>query len=290
MSPATDDAADPAMDHQMDVARVLTLNFWGEQDPIDARLRLVVAGCRALAPDVIALQEVLHLDGAATDQADDIAAGLGYHVAYGAAWEIGGGLHFGNAVLSRFPIAEHRTFLLPSGGDEQRALLYALVEMAGVRVPLFVTHLNWKFHQGAIRQRQVSFIADRIAEICPVIEKASEERGDRFPPILAGDFNAEPLADEIRFFAGWCALDGKSAYFADAFRLVGAGAGATFCRRNPFAAIAREPDRRIDYIFVRGPDRRGRGEPLACRVVLDQPEEGVFPSDHFGVYAELSTK
>ena len=45
---------------------------------------------------------------------------------------------------------------------------------------------------------------------------------------------------------------------------------------------------RIDYVFVRGPDRKLRGEPLASRVVFDRATRGVFPSDHFGVYAEIS--
>ena len=40
------------------------------------------------------------------------------------------------------------------------------------------------------------------------------------------------------------------------------GPGFTFDRRNPNAARSHEPPRRIDYIFVRGPDRRLRGEPL----------------------------
>src|SRR5207253_5817427 len=96
-------------------------------------------------------------------------------------------------------------------------------------------------------------------------------------------------SDEIRFLYGWHPIAGRSVYFADCFHVAGAGAGVTFARRNRFAAIVREPDRRIDYIFVRGPDRQGRGEPLLAKVVLDEAdEEGVFPSDHFGVYAELS--
>ena len=136
--------------------RVLTLNIWNRQGPWEARLLAIRRGIERLSPDVVALQEVLHLDGAPTDQAEDIAAGLGYHAVFGAAWDIGGGLLFGNAVLSRFPIAAHETFLLPSGGEEQRALLYATVEAPFGRVPLFVTHLNWKLHQGAIRQKQVA--------------------------------------------------------------------------------------------------------------------------------------
>ncbi len=65
--------------------------------------------------------------------------------------------------------------------------------------------------------------------------------------------------------------------------------GHTFAQRNTYAAALGEPNRRIDYVFVRGPDAKGRGRPLAARVVLDQPKGGVFPSDHFGVYAEIGT-
>ena len=83
-------------------------------------------------------------------------------------------------------------------------------------------------------------------------------------------------------------LNGRSVYLADCFHVAGDGSpGYTFARRNPYAALAREPNRRLDYIFVRGPDKRGRGEPLSARVVLDEPDGGVFPSDHFGVLADL---
>jgi endonuclease/exonuclease/phosphatase family metal-dependent hydrolase len=61
----------------------------------------------------------------------------------------------------------------------------------------------------------------------------------------------------------------------------------TFSKRNPFAENLREPERRIDYIFVREPDDQHRGEPLEARVCCDEPVDGVFPSDHFGVIATL---
>src|SRR5262249_17519605 len=158
----------------------------------------------------------------------------GYHVAYGKAWEIGGGLEFGNAVLSRFPIVEQRLWSLPAGPpddpDELRALLYAGCESPVGLLPFFVTHLSWRLHQGARRQQQVRFIVDRIAE---------GATPTRFPPILAGDFNAEPESDEIRFLRGWHAIDGKTVYFADVFHCAGdGGPGHTFARRNSFALIA----------------------------------------------------
>jgi beta-glucosidase len=42
--------------------------------------------------------------------------------------------------------------------------------------------------------------------------------------------------------------------------------------------------RRIDHVFA----ERGRFEVLEARRVIDQPDEsGTWPSDHFGVFAEL---
>jgi endonuclease/exonuclease/phosphatase family metal-dependent hydrolase len=83
--------------------------------------------------------------------------------------------------------------------------------------------------------------------------------------------------------------------FYDAWRVAGAGGpGYTWSNRNAFAAVALEPDRRIDYVFVgypvRGdPEHYGLGRIDRCRVVCDQAVDGVWPSDHFGVYAELRT-
>jgi endonuclease/exonuclease/phosphatase family metal-dependent hydrolase len=148
-------------------------------------------------------------------------------------------------------------------------------------VPFFVTHLNWKLHEGHVRQGQVRFVTDTVARLAPI---------SGFPPIVVGDFNAEPDSDEIRFMRGLTGLGGKCVYFADCFGVAGDGsAGTTFARRNPFAAPLREPDRRIDYVFVRGPDERQRGEPLSARVCFDEPIAGVFPSDHFGVIATISS-
>jgi endonuclease/exonuclease/phosphatase family metal-dependent hydrolase len=168
---------------------------------------------------------------------------------------------------------------------ESRSLLYARVETPFGELPVFVTHLNWKLHQGAIRLRQVRFIAERIAELAPV-------RSALLPPVLMGDFNAEPEADEIRFLRGLAVVDEESVFFADAWVYGADGsAGATFDRNNDYACVAREPSRRIDYIFVRGPDAQLRGEPVKTELAFDKPEAGasgkIWPSDHFGVVSDV---
>lgn len=269
----------------MDRLRVVTLNIWNNQGPWPARLALIRKELAALAPDLVGLQEVLHLDGGppgTVDQAQAIGDGLGYFCAYTSAWHIGGGLHLGNALLSRYPIVDGRNFPLPcEPDDETRALLYCAVDAPCGRIPVFVTHLSWKLHQSDVRQQQVAFIAATIRELAPV-------DGDGFPPILMGDFNAEPESDEIRYLRGYTSRLGRSVYFADCFAAAGDGSpGYTFARANPYALRAHEPNRRLDYIFVRGPDRQLRGEPLAARLCFDRPEAGVFPTDHYGVLAEI---
>jgi len=267
----------------MNRLRVLSLNIWNKQGPYEARLPLLRSALRALTPDLAGLQEVLRLEGSGSDgdQAQEVSHGLGYHHAFASAWHIGGGLHFGNAVLSRWPILQTESWQLPVyAGHETRGLLYTLVDSPHGRIPFFVTHLDWQFHLGAHRELQVAFIADTIERVVTAL-------GDCFPAIVAGDFNAEPDSDEIRFLSGLHSIAGRSAYFADCFRVCGSGAGATYARSNRFAAEVGEPDRRIDYVFVRGPDKKLRGQPLHCRVVADDPVGGDFPSDHYGVLAEL---
>jgi endonuclease/exonuclease/phosphatase family metal-dependent hydrolase len=265
-----------------DTLRVLTLNIWNNQGPWNDRLKLIRSELATLAPDIVGLQEVLHLDGGGQDQSQAIADGLGYYVAFASAWHIGGGLQFGNALLSRWPIVEPRSFVLPcEPEDETRGLLHAMIESPFGRVPVFVTHLSWQLHLSDIRQQQVAFIVQRIKELAPIDREV-------LPPILMGDFNAEPDSDEIRYLRGYNARLGRSVYFADCFAVAGDGSsGFTFARDNPFALRAREPNRRLDYIFVRGPDRQLRGEPLAARVCFSHASDGVFPSDHYGLLAEI---
>ena len=119
---------------------------------------------------------------------------------------------------------------------------------------------------------------------------ASRPKGG-FPPIIAGDFNAEPDSDEIRFMTGGHSIDGRAVYFHDAWRVAGErGDGITWSNRNAYVRPNLEPDRRIDYIFTGYPLRGGVGMLKRCRVVCDDERDGVWPSDHFGVWAELHTE
>jgi endonuclease/exonuclease/phosphatase family metal-dependent hydrolase len=265
----------------MTTLRVATLNIWGRNGPWPHRLRLVRRELANLQPDIIGMQEVMRREGAC--QASEIADGLGYEIAYTAASEREDGQVQGNAVLSRLPIREQRSFALPVGDAEPRVLLYARVETGYGDLPVFVTHLNQPQNHGSVRLKQVRFIVARAAELAP--------RGQGLPPVIMGDFNADPESDEIRYLCGLAVVDGTSVYFADAWTYGGDGSpGATFDRANDYARQAREPSRRIDFIFTGGDDLL-RGEPLHAALAFTEAEvlKGirVWPSDHFGVVSDI---
>jgi endonuclease/exonuclease/phosphatase family metal-dependent hydrolase len=266
--------------------RVLTLNIWHREAPWEQRREIIRRGITELNPDIIGLQEVLELrvGGDLQSQAEELLRGLPYRFVFGSAQEVGPGFHFGNAIASKYPMEGHEVVRLPGEeSGETRSVVHARVITPFGPVPVFVTHLNWKLHHGSVRIRQIARIVELIDERAPIAET--------FPPILMGDLNAEPESDEIRFLRGFATLEGKSVFFADAWSYGGEGGpGYTFDRKNPYAARSHEPPRRIDYIFVRGPDGQWRGEPLFTKLVFTEPSDGVFASDHFGLYTELSTE
>jgi endonuclease/exonuclease/phosphatase family metal-dependent hydrolase len=259
------------------VVRVVTLNLWNLSGDWRARRRAVLDVLRRAAPDVVCLQEVVA--GERGNQAEWLAHELGgWSVAYAGAEARGG--RFGNAVASRQPIDTWSHVDLPYEDDPHEVRRVAVHARTG-GVDVFSTHLAWQLHDAALRERQVQelvrFVEARTDPAAPV------------GPVVAGDFNAEPDSTAIRYLCGLASLDGASTYLQDAWRLAGdGGPGFTWDNRNPHAALDREPDRRIDYVFSGFHGPSGGGRPVECHVVADLPVDGTWPSDHFGVLAVLA--
>jgi len=261
---------------------VVSWNLWWRFGPWQARQAAIDATLRRLAPDVACLQEVWETREG-DRQAERIAAALGgYHTAYAPA--VGLDLaaeSLGNAVVSRWPIRDTaiRRLPAPAGLDELRVALRADIDGPRGPVEVFVTHLNWRMDQSHVRQDQVRALAEFVAE-------TADRR--TYPPVVCGDFNAEPGSDELRMLTGLAAVPVPKLVLLDAWRHAGDDTpGYTWSRRNPFTVVDREPDRRIDYVLVGYPRDDGAGEPVAARVEAIDPVEGVHPSDHYAVHAEL---
>ncbi len=263
--------------------RVLSLNIWHDAGPWEARRAAIRKELERVAPDVIGFQEVLLGEG--VDLAAELVEGLGYETDFVGASDFFGrdGVRFGNAVASRFPIKGRSEEALPDADDgERRAVLSVDLDTPYGDVSFSSTHLNWKFHHGNVRERQVLALCDHV--------RARRPKGG-FPPILVGDFNAGPDSAEIRYVSGLQSLEGRSVYFVDAWDVAGEGSdGISWSNRNDHARHWLEPDRRIDYVFV-GPPRRpdGLGQVLRCELFGADLVDETWCSDHFGVVADLRT-
>jgi endonuclease/exonuclease/phosphatase family metal-dependent hydrolase len=110
------------------------------------------------------------------------------------------------------------------------------------------------------------------------------------PVVLCGDFNAEPDSDEIRFLCSLTALEGRTAFYQDAWRVAGDGPGYTQdWRTNPIAAALNVHRKRIDYVFVGDPFQRrgGAGRILDAQLAFQEPLTGILASDHAGLVVDI---
>jgi endonuclease/exonuclease/phosphatase family metal-dependent hydrolase len=243
---------------------------------IDAgRLREIGALLSGLDADVIALQEValLSRDGELVDNAGDLGRQLGMTVRYGAvrtfeardADVVEGAGTFGNALLTRLPLAASRCVALPT------APMDAFVEPPGMDHP--AAGIRYADAPPSIREPRCLLLADladgpRIGTAHFSHVGAGERRlqaeatagafADAPAAILVGDLNAAIDAPELGPLAGW----------TDGF----VGPPATDAR------ISTDDGWRIDHVLARG------AAVTSCRVLR---ESGAL-SDHFPILAEVA--
>lgn len=141
----------------------------GKRDP--GRIAAVL---EALEPDVAALQEVdSRASRGGLDQATFLASRLAMELVEGPLLREHRG-HYGNAVLSRWPMAPRAEGRYGAQGIEPRGWLEVEVaDPAGPRWRILVTHIDLV---GRVRVRQLAELATRLAGSVP-------------PAVLAGDLN-----------------------------------------------------------------------------------------------------
>lgn len=172
------------------------------------------------SPDVVILQEVDR--GRAWSARLDMPAVLGTRLAM--QWAFGANVvrspsnQYGTAILSRYPILSSDNTLLPtSRGQQRRGLLQATLDVGGIELEVFDTHLDNT--SGTDRVRQMTAVAG-IIDSRPA------------PKLLGGDFNSVP---------GSPVLAQARSVLVDSWQVVGAGPGLT--------APSGRPRVRIDYLM-----------------------------------------
>lgn len=232
----------------------------------------------ALQPHVVTLQEVLeHPSGLM--QGRRIAEALDAQYRFGVVDPESPGGPIGNAIVSRLPITGESRLKLPGPPHDKRGALRCELQTPKGRVSIVTTHLSWELDAPHIREEQVL-----------ALDEFARAGGGEIPTILTGDLNCTPDALVHDFLTGRASLRGRGTYWRDAYhRRHPHSDGFTWSARNPYVARSVERDRRVDYIFIGGMKDEGPGAILHSRVVLDLPgHDAVYPSDHFGVFAEIA--
>jgi endonuclease/exonuclease/phosphatase family metal-dependent hydrolase len=259
--------------------RILSLNLWSDTGDIERRTETLVPQIKALGPELIGLQEV-H-EGSGHHQASQLAEALGCEMRFGVVDPESKAGPIGNAILSKFPIVGDDRLWLPSRRPQDpRNALRCDVETPVGRVGFITTHLSWELDAAATREDQAV-----------VLDRWAKQRPGDLPTVLCGDFNCTPDSAVHQFLTGRASLQGESTYWRDVYQRRHPNSdGYTWSAKNPYASRSVERNRRIDFIFVAAMREGGPGAILHSRVVLDLPNsDGVYPSDHFGVFAEIAT-
>jgi endonuclease/exonuclease/phosphatase family metal-dependent hydrolase len=281
--------------------RVATLNLWGGYYPVrqqvigrmppgadrprawSDRQAALAAGLRELRPDLVAFQEALKLDG--HDQVLELL-GPDYHLAHQTSREADGS---GASIASRWPLGQVREVDLRVTSRTQGefpcvALLAEVAAPEPVGPLLFANH-NPNFGLDFERERELQAVTAARA-----IEELVARR--RLHVVVAGDFDTTADAASGRFWRGRQSLEGTSVCYWDAWESTHPGdPGHTFTPDNPLLSEGTWPQergRRIDHILVRCVDHGPTLDVAACVRIFDQPVDGVWATDHFGVAADLA--
>ena len=184
--------------------RVMTYNIhYGTGISGELDLEKTAAVLKTADADIIGLQEVDRNFGERSrfqDQPKLLANLLGMHHVYGESLRVPhlslsrGVGHYGNMILSRYPIIDSEVLRLPTKwGIEPRTALKATIAAPQGEVVVWSTHLG--LSSGA-----------RLEQVRTLLAAVNREGR---PSVVLGDFNALPESEEIRLMASQLQDAGK---------------------------------------------------------------------------------
>jgi len=264
--------------------RVATLNLWNTVHRQIDRLHAAAEALTWIDADIVALQEVRrHLTGdPGSDSATFPRARTGY--AFAAFQPFPANPEEGLAFLGKHPLRVTGNGLAAIGD----CALRVTVDIEGIGFALTNAHLDYA--SVAARERQITGIAE-------VITRESGE--DRYE-VLLGDFNSYPESSVYQFLAGQQTPHGhETVPWHDLARGWAARTSSALSptldfEHNPRWRDTPTPDRpaRCDWILLRDTFASGLVSPSLTDAGIfgdtPAPRARIVPSDHYGVYADLT--
>lgn len=281
------------VEHQV---RLTTLNALHVEAAIEERTSLLCAELQEIKPDILCLQEVRFEQDGTSLHLKNIVHGSDLKVASSLLQTPSDYRHqSGTAILSTLPVLESGSFSLRAPTATNDNASYAVLEHTTGKVIIVITvHLHWggdkereRLKQVTVVNREAKAIAERYSDLHPMV-------------LLAGDFNALPEGDSLRFLKGLGAgNDGSYTYWSDAWETHGTPENEiTVSSKNHWAqdtarAVGIQmphmmPERRIDYIMSLGWSHGKTGTVLQMNRCFDSVGElGFTASDHYGLTADF---
>jgi endonuclease/exonuclease/phosphatase family metal-dependent hydrolase len=244
--------------------RVLTINVENVEGD-DRRTKAINREVRRIEPDLVSFQEVVA--GSDHHQLDELLADTELHgthqadaMSYTPPFTDRYG---GTAVATRWPHTTLEVVDMRVAGatDVPWCTLAVSVSIPDAGELLFIgTTAAWRLDAESVREQQAVALTDLDAR-----------HRRTLPSVIAGDFNA-------------------------AWEIAGVGPGYTWTVDNPntrdvIKAVVRQPQhhRRIDYVFIGSwhEHRNASCQVRSAAVAFDQPIDGVWASDHYGLVVDV---
>lgn len=257
------------------VMRVVTINTGKGDGSYTRRLELLASGLERLQPDVVLLQEALAICDGSGHTLNYLAERLDMQAVYAPARRKQRVVEeqcvpcaSGLGILSRHTVADSRVVPLPEHpADGERIGQLVAIEWQSARILLANVHLTHLRGQDQLRRSQFSTMLAH-----PWFHEPWSAR------LIGGDFNTASgsLPTLFKYLAGWSWRDGYAQ-----------GDGPQPRATSPIAGPA-EAGRCVDFILSVAPNATMHPVFSDAAVVLDEPKDGVYPSDHRGVMVSVT--
>lgn len=264
--------------------KVITFNILSDLSLWEIRREMLVNQLVELSPDIIALQEVALPDNPIiwlVDQLVQRSVRSDRYEVFLSPKTGSWGAEEGIAILSRIPIKSNESISL---GGQGRVAQKIQIDVNNESLYISNVHLFWQPGHSDTRLRQVH-------KLIQWLDSGSKDS----PVVVCGDFNDVPGSESIRLMKERY----KSAYnlihdeepaftyptplpVSTIFKLKTILRFASYIKLRQIKFNRRVT---IDYIFV-----NHKFYMYDARLILNDPHSTrpkVYPSDHFGVYAEL---
>lgn len=240
--------------------RILTLNMWNINEPLDVRMEVLRKYLIKEKPDCICFQEISKIDNRI--QVEALLNELQYEYTYclSGIWK---GREEGLVIATSVP---HKLIIneqLPVIQNDMRRIVMAVEIEHPVLGLLYIfnTHLAYHILNGDGRIRQMNKIFEYMKEYV-----------NRGITVLCGDLNEDPDQGKLyKFIESYKEIRLKDTCNKNLI---------TFSSKNKYVSKDLWPDRKIDYILYCGKI------DLKSKIAMVEDDEYGCCSDHYGLLAE----